>query len=103
MPESRKRMVSEMVKVLEENGIIALLRLYNEVLENEYVPSDWEKGIIICIPKKDDLSQCSNWRGITLLSAPCKTISQLIYNIIRAFTGTMMREKQAGYRQGIGC
>ena len=94
---------AEMVKALDENGIIALQRLFNEILENEHVPNDWKKGIIICVPKKGDLSQCSNWRGITLLSVPCKTLSQLIYNRIRGFTETILREQQAGFRQGRGC
>ena len=94
---------SEMVKVLVDNGITALQRIFNEILENECVPSDWKRGIIVCVPKKGDLSQCSNWRGITLLSVPCKTLSQLIYNRIKGFTETMFREQQAGFRQGRGC
>jgi hypothetical protein len=31
---------------------------------------DWRKGILIKIPKKGNLSECNNWRGITLLSVP---------------------------------
>ena len=94
---------SEMVKVMEEDGLEALQQLFNDILENECVPSDWRRGIIVCVPKKGDLSQCSNWRGITLLSVPCKTLSQLILNRIRGFTETVLREQQAGFRQGRGC
>ena len=36
------------------------------------------KGVIIPIPKKGTLSDCNNWRGITLLSLPSKIFCKLI-------------------------
>lgn len=36
-----------------------------------------DKAIIIKIPKKGDLSNCENWRAITLLSATSKIITIL--------------------------
>jgi hypothetical protein len=41
-----------------------LLDIWNE----ERFPSDWKEGIIDKIPKQGDLSNCSNWWGIT---PPC--------------------------------
>ena len=94
---------SEKIKVLEDSGIIALQQLFNDTLENEYVPSNWKRSIIVCVPKKGDLSQFSNWTGISLLSFPCKTLSQLINNKIQGCTETVVKEQQVGFRQGRGC
>jgi hypothetical protein len=29
--------------------------------DNEQVPEEWKDGLIIKLPKKDDLSECHNW------------------------------------------
>ena len=44
------------------------------------VPRDWKLGIIVKIHKKGNLSDCSNWKGITLLSVPGKILSKIMYN-----------------------
>ncbi|XP_061196570.1 craniofacial development protein 2-like [Saccostrea echinata] len=53
-------------------GIAAtiLQPLFTAVWDGEKVPDDWCKGVIVKIPKKGTLSDCNNWRGITLLSVP---------------------------------
>ena len=50
--------------------------------------------------KKENLSACSNWRGITLLSAPGKILSNIIYERIKNEVQSAMREDQAGFREG---
>jgi len=42
------------------------------IWEGREIPSDWQCGVIVSLPKKGDLSDCGNWRGITLLSIPGK-------------------------------
>ncbi|VDP24769.1 unnamed protein product [Schistosoma margrebowiei] len=44
--------------------------LFNKICDEEQVPTDWKEGLLIKIPKKGDLSNCDNYRGITLLSIP---------------------------------
>ena len=56
-----------------------LLPLVTEIWEQEKVPIDWTKGLIIKIPKKVRvLSDCYNWTGITLLSIPRKIFCKII-------------------------
>lgn len=35
--------------------------------ENEELSDGWDIGLIMKLPKKGDLKNCENWRGITLL------------------------------------
>ena len=44
-----------------------LLELVHDVWKAGSVPSDWRDAILIPIPKKGDLTNCDNWRGISLL------------------------------------
>ena len=36
--------------------------------------------MIVPLPKKGDLSDCSNWRGIALLSIPGKIMASIMLN-----------------------
>ena len=42
--------------------------IFKIVWEQQKLHDDWLQGILVKLPKKGDLSNCSNWRGITLLS-----------------------------------
>ena len=77
-----------------------LTRLLNNCWLKESVPEDWQKGIIIKIPKKGNLNDCNNWRGITLLSAPGKIFCLILLQRLRDAIDKMLREEQAGFRRG---
>ena len=97
------RISAEMLKALGQLGMHALLQLLNSVWQEEQVPSDWKRGIIVKIPKKGDLSNCANWRGITLLTVIGKILSQIIYNRMKDAMFGVLCEEQAGFREGRGC
>ena len=46
--------------------------------DSEEVPEKWTNGVIVKLPKKGDLTNCNNFRGVTLLSMTCKVFSQII-------------------------
>ena len=57
-----------------------LYPLFNKIWEEERVPIEWKEGYLIKLPKKGDLSSCSNYRGISLLSIPGKVFNQVLLN-----------------------
>jgi hypothetical protein len=57
------------------------------------------KGIIIKLPKKGDLTNCNNWRGITLRSSR-KILSRIILNIIKRRNDNKLRREQMEFREG---
>jgi len=60
-------------------ALTALNELFIQVWEEEAVPDEWRQGIIIPLYKgKGSRSECSNYRGITLLSASGKVFAHLI-------------------------
>jgi len=80
-----------------------LLPLFAKVWNGEGIPSDWSKGVIIPIPKKGTLSDCNNWRGITLLSLPSKIFFKVIVKRLSLAVNEVLRQEQAGFRKGRGC
>ena len=65
--------------------------------------ADRTKGVIIRVPKKGTLSDCSNLRGITLFSVPSKILSKIVIKRISDALDTGVRKEQAGFRRERGC
>ena len=74
-----------------------------KIWETETIPADWKKGSIVKLPKKGDLSSCSNWRGITLLSIPGKVLTRIILDRLKTALDATLRDEQAGFRQDRSC
>ena len=66
----------ELFKCDPELAAEILLPFYCKVWNGDAIPGDWSKGIIIPIPKKGALTDCNNWRGISLLSLPSKSSAE---------------------------
>lgn len=54
-------------------------------------------------PKKGNLNECNNWRGITLLSIPSKIMAKIIIRRISIAVDIKLRKEQAGFRPRLGC
>ena len=67
---------------------------------NEQLPEDWRRGLIVKLPKKDDVTECGNWRGITLMAEAAKVLGRVTR--IRDVVNDKLRQEQAGFRKGRG-
>ena len=80
-----------------------LYPLFNKIWEEERVPTEWKEGYLIKLPKKGDLSCCSNYRGITLLSIPGKVFNRVWLRRMKDAIDPQLREQQAGFRKNRSC
>jgi len=80
-----------------------MLDLIQHIWDTEEVPAEWQTGYIVKLPKKGDLSECKNWRGIQLLSIPSKVLARVILERIKADVNKLLRAEQAGFRAGRSC
>ena len=55
-----------------------LFELFWKIWETNEVLDDWKEGYLIKLPKKGDVRECKNWRGIMLLSTAGKVLSRII-------------------------
>ena len=83
--------------------IESLTSLLNNCWRQQLVPEEWKKGMIVKIPKKASLSNCNNWRGITLLSIPGKVLSIILLNSLKDSIELELREQQTGFRSNRFC
>ena len=93
-------------EILKEGGeeVVQWLALIcNAAWKSGKVPTDWQSGITVKLPKKGDLTDPNNWRGVTLLSVPGKVFVLMLLNRLRKAVDDKMREEQAGFRPGRSC
>ena len=94
---------AEMLKAEETETPRILTDIFREVWESETTPEAWKTGLIVKLPKKGDLGECNNWRGITLLPITSKILSKIIHTRLAATLDEYIRQEQAGFRPGRSC
>ena len=77
-----------------------LCRLFNHMFENSIYPDCWTRGIIVPVPKKGNLNEVNNYRGITLTSVFSKIFSLILDNRLRKWAedNGKLSDSQFGFR-----
>ena len=94
---------AEAIKADLETATDMLHNLFGKIWEKEEVPAQWKEGIVIKLPKKGDLRDCNNYRGIMLLSVPSKVLNRVLLERMREAVDPKLRDHQAGFRRNRSC
>ena len=91
----------EMVKAAccENDFLELLLNLLQATWKEGEVPKDWSDALQVPIPKKGDLSECDNWRGIARLDTVGKVIARIIQERLQSLAEEELPESQCGFRR----
>ena len=91
----------EVWKALGEEGIDILYDLMIKIFEQEKIPEEWRESILVPIFKgKGDVQDCSNYRGIKLMSHTLKILERMIDGRLREEVG--IGKEQLGFMRGSG-
>ena len=93
---------AEMLQAGEECSVRMMHTLCNKIYQKEQCPADWGKAIIVPLFKKGDKKECSNYRGISLLSVPGKVYTRVLQQRMKRYVEDIVAEEQAGFRYGRG-
>ena len=78
--------------------------IFKTCLNRGKFPSEWKKGNIVPIHKKDDKQNVKNYRPVSLLPICGKIFEDLIYNVMYDFfTENNLSPNQPGFRSGDSC
>ena len=93
---------AEILKNGSEKMFDLLEQIIQSVWESE-VPQDWRDAIVVSLYKKGLKSDCSNFRGISLLSILEKLFSRIILNrLVRTIVNGIQPESQCGFHASRG-
>ena len=84
-----------------EAGLELFIKLFNNIIKEEKVPSDWEMSVIInCFKGKGDAVEHGNFRGLKLLDHLMKVFERVIEKYIREAVN--IDDMQFGFMPGKG-
>ena len=90
----------EMIKNQGKDADVLLHAICQQSWKEKLVPDDWRKGTIIPIHKKGSTMECSNYRGISMLSVPGKIYARILETRLRRQVEDQIDEQQSGFRPG---
>ena len=93
----------EMLKAGGEVVIEWLVKLFNELWGRGVAPRDWKSAIIVPIHKKGSRLECTNYRGISLLSVVGEVFASVLNDRVKGLTEEGVIDEQGGFRSGRGC
>ena len=87
----------ELLRTDMEDTASRLTKCYNRLWETERWPKMWKKGLVVKIFKKGDLSECNNWRGVTLLPVINKIFCRMLLERIKKGVDKKLRKSRLGF------
>ena len=82
-----------------------ILHLLNRVWDTGISPTIWQESTVVSIPKKGDLTQMDNFRGIFLMTTIVKILTLVVSNRIndKGEEANRFCKAQAGFRKAEEC
>ena len=71
--------------------------LIDFIWNKEEFPEQWKESIIITVYKKGDKTDCSNYRGISLLSTAHKILSNILLSRLTPYAEEITGDHQCGF------
>ena len=94
---------AEAIKADIETSTEILHDLLGKIWEQEEIPTEWKEGYLVKLPKKGDMQDCNNYRGIMLLSVPGKVLNRVILDRLKTVVDAKLRDHHAGFRKDRSC
>ena len=94
-----------MLKLSDDSLCRPLELIFKDCLTNGIFPSDWKKGSIVPVHKKNDKQCLNNYRPISLLPICSKIFERLIFNEMFEFfiENDLISQHQSGFKPGDSC
>ena len=93
----KDRLPGELFKYGGEQLARAIHLVISKIWEEENLPDEWMDGVVCPIFKKGDKLDCRNYRGITLINAAYKILSQILCRLLTPYARRFVGRYQAGF------
>ena len=88
---------AELVRAVSRTFCSKIHKLVNSICNKELLTEEWKESIIVPIYKKVDKTNCSNYRGISLLSGTYKILSNILLSRFFPHAEEITGDHQCGF------
>ena len=92
----------ELFQILEDDAVKVLHSICQQILKTQQWPQDWKRSVIIPIPKRGNVKECSNYCTIALISHASKVMLKFLQARLQQYVNHELPDVQAGFRKGKG-
>ena len=90
-----------MIKAGDKTIRCEIHKLIISIWNTEELPEEWNESIIVAMYKKDDKTDCSNYRGISLLPTTYKILSNILLSRLTPYAAEIIGDHQCGFRRNM--
>jgi hypothetical protein len=94
---SADQIPAELIQAGEETLHFEIHKLIKLIWNKEELPHQWKESIFIPIHKKGDKTECSNYRGKSLLPTSYKILTKIFHSRLIPYTDEIIRDHQCGF------
>jgi hypothetical protein len=88
-------------ELIKAGGRIIQSDIYKFIISiwnKEELPEEWKESVIVPVYEKGDKTDCSNYRGISLLSTTYKILSNILLSRLTPYAEEMIGDHQCGFQ-----
>lgn len=86
----------------DQQAVEVLASFFSSVLSSGNLPSDWLRSVFVALPKKNNATECAEYRTISLMSHAVKIFLKIIHRRIYNTCELNSGSQQFGFRSGYG-
>ena len=90
---------AELIKAGGRTIYLEIHKLITSIWKKEKQPEEWKVSIIAPIHKKEDKTDCNNYRGISLLLTNYKILSNILLSRLIPHAKEIIGDHQCGFRR----
>jgi len=90
---------AELIKAGGRTICLEIHKLITSIWKKEELPEEWKMSIIVPIHKKRDKTDCNNYRGISLLPATYKILTNILLSRLISYAKEIIGDHQCGFRR----
>ena len=91
---------AELLRSLKKDAIKVLYSLCQQIWKTQQWPQDWQRSILIPIPKKGSTKECANHWTVALISHTSKVMLKILCARLQHYVNKELPDVQTGFRKG---
>ena len=89
-------------QILKDDAVKVLHSIHQQIWKTQQWSQDWERSVLIPIPKKGNAQECSNYHTIVLISHTSKVMLKILQARLQQYVNCELPNVQTGFRKGRG-